>query len=319
MTLSSHPRSAETREESTETSTLIEVEHWGEALKGPLSDSFPLGAVGRGEGPAAGLRRVAREIAERSRVILEDDASLQPATIHAVRVGTKRVRALWQLHKATANASLASAAIRRLRSAARSLSVVRDGFVLRRLLGELASEAPPGGFSELEAAAEHLGSPDPLPPSVRRECLEALAADAADWLDTTSVGDAELLELGLRRSFAKTRDLGLAALGERRPEELHRWRRWVKYLRYQLEPLATPERATLYTWHAELKELGSLLGNRNDLHNLRAELAASRLRPVLEAIDARDRVLEAALPRLEETVLHQSPDRFVDRVRAAMA
>ena len=280
-------------------------------------DSFPLGAVSAGEGMAEGLQRVAREIDRRSSSILGSDSALEPEGVHAVRVGTKRVRALWQLHKASPRAPRAKAAIKRLRLAARRLAGLRDDHVLLMLLAELAAGAPAGASAGFERARLRLVTPLARQPAADGACpaiIAALEADAADWLEVGAADDVELLHQGLRRAFTKTRDLGRKALDERTAEDLHRWRRWVKYLRYQLEPFATAERHTISAYHAELKGLGSNLGKRNDLHNLRHALGDGGEDVVLEAIEARDRVLETALPELEDTLLHLSPDGFVASV-----
>ena len=281
-------------------------------------DTFPVGAVDSGEALTEGLRRVALEIDRRGQDVLGSDSGLAPEGVHAVRVGTKRVRAIWQLHKATANAALAKRAIGRLRVAARTLAGLRDDHVLMELLLELSSAASVDNSSELDQARARLTTPPAdhaISPDVQPGFLNALIADSEDWLAALPVDDEDLLRLGLHRSFAKTSDLGRKALRDRQPEEMHRWRRWVKYLRYQLEPLATPERASISAFYFELKQLGSVLGKRNDLHNLRQAFEGGDLPAVFAAIDAGDQMLADTVPEFDDTLFHLTPEVFLASVR----
>ena len=146
---------------------------------------------------------------------------------------------------------------------------------------------------------------------MHRDLLAVLGTDGDDWLEATPLSDQDLVCLGLGQTFAKAADLGQHALQSKDLAELHRWRRWVKYLRYQLEPVATPQRSSIVELHAELRQLGSTLGRRNDLHQLRQALEEGRFRAVEQAIAAEDRSLKALLPKLGETMFSSSVDGFL--------
>jgi hypothetical protein len=183
--------------------------------------------------------------------------------------------------------------------------------VLRALLLDIATGADEIPAAELERAAARIQSaPDPEAGS-RATLLEAIDADADAWARLPELGDSGLLAEGLTRTWAKARGLGVEALREHDPERLHRWRRWVKYLRYQLEPLSRPGRAWLVSAHTELDGLGSLLGARNDLENLREAVRDDAPPALGAAIERRDAVLAAALPELSRSVLWLEPDDLV--------
>ena len=296
------------------------VEGWDKETDGALpeaalrAESFPLAAIADSGSLAEGLRRVALEIGRRGRTLLEGDLVLEPEVVHALRVSTKRLRAFWQLYRSTGDAALAKRSIDRLRDAARTLSGLRDDHVLHQLLRSLAAIASDRDRGEFLAAGSSLVSPMAGTKDLRqvhRDLLAVLATDGDDWLHTAQPSDQDLVRFGLGRTFAKAADLGQGALESKCLEELHRWRRWVKYLRYQLEPLATPQRSSIAELYAELKQLGSALGRRNDLHQLRQALEGSRFRAVERAIAAEDLSLAARLPKFGATVFSSSVDRFL--------
>lgn len=282
------------------------------------NESFPLGAIEAGCPLFAGYRRVALDIDRAAWTTLQSDAAFEPDNVHALRVATKRLRAYWQLQKPTANAALAKRSIKGLRDAARTLAGLRDEHVLRSLLAELSLTADSSSRQAFEKAAEHLtpaGARSTAKPDDRRDFLEAIDSDLEDWWQAVALDDDEMLDAGLRRSFAKTRDLGRLALEDQAPEEMHRWRRWVKYLRYQVEPLASPGRRFLSDLYAELKELGSVLGQLNDLENLRHAVPAGEDASVSSAIESRGEVLASRIPALGATGLGSSSDDFLAAVR----
>lgn len=282
---------------------------------GTPGDTFPTGAIEPGTPFGVGLRSVALDIDRAAGAILRRDLAFAPDSVHALRVSTKQLRAFWQLLRPVVGKEAAAQSVRDLRDSARVLAPVRDEYVLRMLLAELATT--PGGVpqSEIEEAAALLPHVPSIGPEAGRQFLGVIEADARTWGGLPPVRDEALLDAGLRRSFEKTRQLGLAAFSSWAPEDLHRWRRWVKYLRYQLEPLARQERRFIAAGYAELKLLGSVLGERNDLQNLRQALRFSELPSLSTALEARDLALEAATPSLADTVLDLSADDFLAPIR----
>jgi CHAD domain-containing protein len=277
---------------------------------------FPVGAIEPGAPLFDGLREVAIGIDRRARSILRSDLAFEPESVHALRLAAKRLRAYWQLVKPLVQPDAVRLASGRLREAAAILADSRDEHVLRGLLLDMATSTEIIPPKEVKRAAALIPAGRVLRDKDRRRFLETVEADADIWTMLSAVGDRELLDTGLGRAFARTRELGVEALRDHDPEALHGWRRWVKYLRYQLEPLVRPPRDFIAAGHAELDALGTVLGTRNDLHNLCRALRGGELPGLDTAIRGRDALLAASLAPLPDTVLGLETAEFLSRVSA---
>src|SRR5690606_39172737 len=107
--------------------------------------------------------------------------------------------------------------------------------------------------------------------------------------DMASV-DLPTLWRGLRANYQAARKLANAALCDRADaEKLHRFRRRVKYLHYQLNLLCDLRKSPVVL-PAMLKDLGATLGQINDLHELMQAIQqleagnSSRLQQDLQAV-----------------------------------
>ncbi len=276
--------------------------------------SFPTGAVPHGSPLFDGLRDVAIEIGVRAESILRSDLAFEALGVHALRVSTKRLRAYWQLLKPIVEPGVASDAIESLRVSARALAGQRDEHVLRELLLDLATHSPGVSPEEVERAAVLIPHGPPPTPADHHAFLAGLEHDIESWRGLTATSDDELLERSIRRGYKKARKLGRKALEDHDAVKLHRWRRWVKYLRYQVEPFARPEYPFLSACRDGLDELGSTLGSRNDYHNLATALAGEDLPTLTAAIRRGEATIVASIPGIEDSVLALEPRQFLDRL-----
>jgi CHAD domain-containing protein len=144
--------------------------------------------------------------------------------------------------------------------------------------------------------------------------LAVLASDREDWRAIEAPSDNDLLGLGLARTYAKAQRKGDRALNSHDLDQFHEWRKWAKYLRYQLEPLAAMDRPAIREYHDDLKRLTSVLGRRNDLHNLRLVLRDRQVDGVLSDVAAHDRMLGDRLPAFYYKLFQQSGREFVELV-----
>lgn len=212
------------------------------------------------------------------------DGAVGDEAVHEARKDLKRARAaLRLLRDALARATYAreNAA---MRDAARPLSSIRDGTVLLEQLDQLvkryganARAIPLEGLRrtlnrERREARRLLARPPALRAQVN--ALRALHTRSARW----RVGQHgwSVLGLGLQRVYGNARKAMGMAQARRSPENLHEWRKQVKYLWHQLQLLKP-------LWPGQIGELGDdahrladYLGEDHDLAVLRSRVYEHR-------------------------------------------
>ena len=210
--------------------------------------------------------------------------------IHQLRLTTKRLRATWRLlrpHMDQARVSLENA---RLREAAHALATHRDRTVALATFRGLMDDADVTQRRVLQCCIRHLDqrtSPRPsntpsmptdwagvsshLTPvamalGVLRESVQSLCRHPMPRM-----GGWELLEPGLRQTYTRARQgwrKARCAQSLKCAEEeslFHDWRRDVKRLFYQLEPLHLAWPRQLKPMTRQLAKLGEQLGDYHDL------------------------------------------------------
>jgi CHAD domain-containing protein len=213
--------------------------------------------------------------------------------IHRCRVLIKRLRAWIRLVRPVHATSGSKATDKKLQRLGRQLGAARDQQVLKDTVQSLAAGTTD---TQAKSACRKLrrrmsATADAAPlPATAAATLDKLRLPAAAKLD-----HAELRE-GLLVNYSKTRKLSRVALADTSDaNKLHRFRRWVKYLHYQLS-LLYPLKKSALAQPAMLKTLGTTLGQMHDLHVL---LEALRDRFV-EPDDAVQRVAQLAQARMSE-------------------
>jgi len=261
-------------------------------------------AFHRDESSADGARRIADEQLERAIAELGAAASDPDLHIHAVRKRMKKLRGLLRIlegelgKKAVRleNATYRDAS-RRLAGARRAAAVI-DAFdavvpgaelepdLVERLRGALVTErdrllAEMHGENHVSEVAE---------------TLEHARGRLASW--RLERDGFDLLEAGLRQSYAR----GLRAYRDarKRPstEALHEWRKHAKYHFYHVRLLGHVWPAVMQARESMLEALTEELGHEHDLDDLRMMLIE---RPAPEELrDATARLLSAIEARREE-------------------
>ena len=235
------------------------------------------------------------------------------AAVHETRKGVKRLRAHLRLTRSAIDPAVYRGEDDDLRSIGLILAPARDAFVLGLTLEGLESSegwGPAGDFIR----ANHRVAVDELLAGPVAEVLRRLAAVRQRW---PRVGDVEAAVItdGLARSYRRGRiGLDAAAAGEH-ARDFHRWRKWVKYLRYQLEAIGGDPAVV-----TSLTELGERLGLEHD-HTVFIEfcddeinlLPDRRARYVLiDRAETRRAGLRAA--SLATTAFLEDPEIFVSMV-----
>jgi len=248
------------------------------------------------------LARQTAALAEECLALLASPADLESeAAVHALRVATKRLRAAWHLVKSLVPSGFARSRRHALARISGRLSESRDRTVLGGLAESLAETAAGEGgepmspaASSLKRLAKHLAATPPgatlelAPEEALWTIRKELKAEIEAWRQVSACRTRELkaaVREGIRRSRERARADARLAQKEARAELWHDWRKAVKRLRYQRELLVAMEGRSPGTGDARVSELGTLLGQRNDLANLAAAAVAAHAAGDLNAPD----------------------------------
>jgi CHAD domain-containing protein len=282
----------------------------------------------RKEGTGEGLARIATGRAEKALERLEDLGPGDPElaiAVHGVRKDMKKLRTILRLLRDELGESRYEEENRRYREAAGALSATRDAEV------------------KLETLAALQESSDDLPASAFawRQMLERDRDRAADGIGRKVVGTAvelieagrkgidrwqlrdeswDLLDRGLLRTYRRGRKAMRRASEEPSEEDLHRWRKRVKDLWYEVLLLRSAWPGLLDPTAEQAHQLADLLGEHHDLAVLREDLAERRLgseptEALRSAISRRQDQLEADAFDLGRRLYAERPKAFRRRVR----
>jgi CHAD domain-containing protein len=251
-------------------------------------------------------------------------ATLDADAIHRSRVIVKKLRAWLRLLHQHRHSTHWQAADKALRQIARSLSEQRDDQVLGDTVLWLGSNsadvAARADCRKLHGLLPHTRKATRERPTVSAEIRQLCLPDR-QLLQPTA-----LLE-GLRLAYARTRRLSRAALADpespKTPEKLHRLRKWVKYLHYQLKLLFSGDDIELLQPGA-LDQLGSTLGRIHDLHELlrtldKTPVKQQQTKATQRAMATAVRLADEAAARLIQDVAGKLPLLFCVKPKPYLA
>jgi CHAD domain-containing protein len=283
------------------------------------------GPVGPSRALAEAVQQQALEILELTRKRVSAKDAFAADSVHEIRVASKKLRALWQLMRPVIEPQIAQDADARLGSLAAVLSRSRDTQVLTELLADLRDSDEPLYRGAFDRAATLLDNPEAVEldhESTRSALLGGLDGDREEWRLLVLPDDNALIDHGLGRTYRKAWRRAETAARTGDGNDNHSWRKWAKYLRYQLERLGEPG-ADLGRRIASLKTLGGALGKRNDLYNLRNQLEQRHegdpFGAVFRAIDLRDQALARRIEGVAKTLFASTPDESTTILRRELA
>jgi CHAD domain-containing protein len=272
------------------------------------------------------------------RLILQQQAStaldllsrnkLTDAEVHAARKELKKARATLRLLRAGLSERVYRRENATLRDAARPLSAARDGRVMLETLDELIEDygaparAVPLGAFRNSLRSERREARRALTPATiqrSRRSLRQLRERAARW----RIADRgwPIIGVGLKRIYDKGRKAMVAAQSSRSIEDLHEWRKQVKYLWHQLQVLAPMWPGLIGELADQAHKLANYLGDDHDLAVLRGKVLAQQdafqgsagREALLALVDrCRDRLQEKAF-LLGKRIYEERPAAFQSR------
>ncbi len=211
---------------------------------------------------------------------------------HDARKALKRARALLRLIGKNAEGARYSGERTALRDAARVLGPARDSYVLMRTLEDVRERAPdgihrPAFIPVAEALRRHHADEhdrliaDGLIPVMRalRAISRRIAANPPSGPGPSRSGADAVTTIGrgLRREYKRGRSWMEGVARAPSDENLHEWRKSVKYLRYQLEALEPRWPISTRASVAGLRVLGERLGEDHDLVLLTSAFEDTRI------------------------------------------
>jgi CHAD domain-containing protein len=276
----------------------------------------------------SGTRGVRRLIRKQIRKALEALGGRRPLTddaIHDARKQLKKVRANLRLLRKELGARAYKRENTWAREAARPLTAVRDAKVLLETLAGLAKHFP--GTLERRTLGRLRRALEQHKKEVRQSVLED-----GDLLPVTASLEAmrkrllrwpvgrrgwSVLGAGLKRIYRDGRDAFRIAEQAPSVENLHEWRKQVKYLRYQLEVLRRTWPVALEGLVTEARILSDLLGDDHDLAVLRQKLQEEPERfPDHDAIETLSELIDRRRAELQEDAWNFGRHLYADRPQA---
>lgn len=288
------------------------------------------------ETPAVGMMRLAEEQLDRALSSLEApddvDGGIDEA-IHDARKRFKKIRAAVRLVRDEVGEVIYQRNNQILRDAGRRLSLVRDSQVWMETLDDLkdhyADLLDEEAFATLRAnlaerhkalvkqVVEDEGQVDAV-----IETLHEARTEIQTW--PIAAEDFSAFAPGLKRVYKRGRKAMAEARSEPSTENLHEWRKRVKYLWYHLRILKRLWPDVLDEWADAAHELANILGDDHDLAVLGGLLAddtalladETARRAIAGLIQQRRQALQVQAWPLGDRLYTESPSDFVARMAA---
>jgi len=226
------------------------------------------------------VRQALLEGLQHSSHILQQ-SPLSDENVHAVRRGLKRTRASLRLLREALGMAEYRRLNRAVRDAARPLSTMRDGKVLLQTLDTVIAKADKApsipSYAELRRSLQqearlyrkNLTAQDI---AAIRHHLTAVEQSLQGLSDTRL--DRVDISAAIKRSHKKTRRASKAAKRESSDENLHEWRKQVKYERGQLELLQPLKSKRIDSSVQQAHKLSDCLSDDHDFAVLREKILA---------------------------------------------
>ncbi|MBT8399526.1 MAG: CHAD domain-containing protein [Rhodothermia bacterium] len=257
-----------------------------------------------------------------------------PDLIHELRIKTKKIRSYWVAVRPVVGKECARDGVNRHRSAARLFSDDRDLHVRSQTIEAIRLRARRKGRRALDRVVTDLqGAMKPKegvrPGGIVAEFMTFMDEDLMAWASASAGADGTsdrlVLTEGIGRTYRKAWTFSREAAVLDTPAGYHRARRWVKYLRYQLEWLVGQGYTGFHLLREDVHTLGRLLGQLHDIHVLQDFISHHSTHivrpgdfgPVDRLLSREERRLAKEAVRHGKKALKTSPRRMERKLRTA--
>lgn len=194
----------------------------------------------------------------------ETGSPLAPNAIHELRVLTKQLRAALQLYSAVVSKPIRTTMAHKIKQVADLFSRQRDLYVQQKTLTKLLKRSP-HIMIQVQALYDVLGDTEKDTSMadallVKKELVEI----ANIWARDIATDSTEFADRGLLKTFRKAEKLGVRAIEYDIDDDFHEWRKWAKYLYYQLLLSVASDQNAPADYLKLLKKLGDSLGVFHD-------------------------------------------------------
>lgn len=247
--------------------------------------------------------------------------------VHAARKFIKKSRATLRLMRDSLGDDIYRRENRALRDAARPLSAARDSKVLLEALETLSSkhrvdaatcEAVRAALTQ-EQERLHRQSAARKKLNRSRSMLRAVLRRSSRW--PLGTGDDSQLVRSAKRVYRRGRRAFETACEDRNAENLHEWRKHVKYLWHQMQTLESPDCPAIAKRGRELHKLSDDLGDDHDLAVLsdwvrrkRGLLSRAASRKFFATIQRRQAHLQKSAFTRGRRAFSERPGRFAEKL-----
>lgn len=283
------------------------------------------------ESVSDGIRRVITEKIETSLEYLhENDEQKRDDAILEARTSFKRIRAALRLVREEIGENSYQQQNTFYRDIARQLSPIRDAFVVIETLDTALTMIDDPAIQEgcikirtllvadYEKVRIAFWEQDILPETIIK--LESALSDV-EKLHMRKSG-FKAMEAGLFKAYRKGYEMMPVAYANVPDiEPFHEWRKWIKYLRYQLQLLKPIREDVLAPYIKEIKQLADYLGDAHDFTVLKEHISPLELtqsgagRQFLAQLDYLRGQLEREAKPLAEDIYREEPEKFVKRIK----
>jgi CHAD domain-containing protein len=281
------------------------------------------------EAGTQGVRRILRQQTRQALEALNESQLLSDEVVHEVRKQLKNVRAALRLLRKALGSRIYDRENAFFRDVARPLTEVRDAKILMDTLGQLTEHCgDQANALDLDqvrrALQEHyqeirqpMLEEDRLRPI--KDALQTALTRVKQW--PLSRRGWSVLGVGLKRIYRQGRDAFATAQENPSEENLHEWRKQVKYLWHQLQMLRPLQPALIKALADQAHTLADYLGDDHDLAVLHQKLLAepdrfpdyATVNALAGLIGRRRAELQEQAEALGHRLYEEKPKRFVGR------
>jgi CHAD domain-containing protein len=276
-----------------------------------------------------GIKRIATKQVEKAiKELSATDELGVDEVVHQARKRLKKTRAVIRLVRDTLGSTTYKQENARFRDLGNNLAGLRDSKVQIETLDNLIahfSDIAPETFTDtrrelrVDYRREYQRVLDEDVITLVRDRLKDAREAIASW--TIDADDWSAIAPSLKRVYKRGYKALHLASSEPTAENLHDWRKRVKYLRYQLRILSPIWSGMMAQWIEQTHDLSDYLGEDHDLAVLTefissqpARFDRDKIETLIALCDRRQIELQLAAIRLGKRIYTEKPKAFVSRL-----